>query len=417
VANLFTLEYFKRGAERLKEDGVFSQWLQIYEMSPEDVRTLVATFRAAFPQVFIFRGAEGDLMLLGSKRELNLDLSVISSHFDNPRVAADHKRINTTSAADILSRLYLGPQEVEKLSAGSRLNTDDNALIEFSAPRRVGTSEETVQQNVRQLLAHAASPLGYIDNGPEAASLQADLMINLALGAIKRSDRDRGEQFLNYSLEIAETAQALSMRGELLLARGEESSAEDSWRHALALSPDHFYTLINLGKLHLTRQEIEQAAPYLDRAIAVDPQSARARHLRGLAYQARGDNAGAVTEYKKALPDREYTRSIRTFYLNFGTALSAIGYYEEAAQMLEEYIKLAPNDFDGHYHLGVALQILSERAMDDGLTRRAIEEFKLALGIKPNYPQAHYYLSKAYRRLGEYEKAEAEFALYERLSP
>ncbi|HKG20297.1 MAG TPA: fused MFS/spermidine synthase, partial [Blastocatellia bacterium] len=42
VANLFTLEYFKRGADRLKDDGVFSQWLQIYEMSPEDVKTLVA---------------------------------------------------------------------------------------------------------------------------------------------------------------------------------------------------------------------------------------------------------------------------------------------------------------------------------------------------------------------------------------
>ena len=76
VANLFTLEYFKRGAERLKDDGLFSQWLQIYEMAPEDVLTLIATFRAAFPQVYLFRGAEGDLMLLGSKNERRLDLSV-----------------------------------------------------------------------------------------------------------------------------------------------------------------------------------------------------------------------------------------------------------------------------------------------------------------------------------------------------
>jgi spermidine synthase len=417
VANLFTLEYFKRGAERLKDDGVFSQWLQIYEMSPQDVRSLVATFQAAFPHVYIFRGAEGDLMLLGSKRERRLDLSVIASHFDNPKVAADHKRINTTSAADILSRLYLGPQEVTKLSAGSPLNTDDNALIEFSAPRRVGSSDETVQQNVRQLLSHAGSPLGYLANAPEMASSQADLMINFALGAIKRSDRARGEQFVDYSLEIAETAQALSMRGELLLARGDEKSAEVSWRQAIAMAPNHFYTLINLGKLYLTRQEIERAAPYLDRAIEVDPGSARAHHLRGLAYQAAGDPARAAFEYRKALPDRHYARSVQTFYLNFGTALSAIGYYEEAAQMLEEYIKLAPNDFDGHFQLGAVLQIISERTLDDSLTRRAIEELKLAQSIKPNHPPVHFYLSKAYRRLGEYERAEIEFELYERLSP
>ena len=97
VANLFTLEYFKRGAERLKDDGLFSQWLQIYEMSPDDVRTLIATFRAAFPQVYLFRGAEGDLMLLGSKSERRLDLSVLKSHFDDPRVGAELKRISTAT--------------------------------------------------------------------------------------------------------------------------------------------------------------------------------------------------------------------------------------------------------------------------------------------------------------------------------
>src|SRR2546422_5999830 len=126
VANLFTLEYFKRGAERLKDDGLFSQWLQIYEMAPEDVRTLIATFRAAFPEVYLFRGAEGDLMLLGSKSERRLDLSILKSNLQAPRVAADLNRIDTTRDSDIVSRFYLGPAEVTNLSAGARLNTDDN---------------------------------------------------------------------------------------------------------------------------------------------------------------------------------------------------------------------------------------------------------------------------------------------------
>jgi spermidine synthase len=133
VANLFTLEYFKRGAERLKDDGLFSQWLQLYEMAPEDVRTLIATFRAAFPQVYLFRGAEGDLMLLGSKSEHRLDLSILKSHFEDPKVGSDLKRIGTARASDIISRFYLGPAEVTNLSAGARLNTDDNARIEFAA--------------------------------------------------------------------------------------------------------------------------------------------------------------------------------------------------------------------------------------------------------------------------------------------
>ena len=41
--------------------------------------------------------------------------------------------------------------------------------------------------------------------------------------------------------------------------------------------------------------------------------------------------------------------SIPNFYLNFGTSLMQINLYEEAAQMLEGFSRLAPNDFEGHF--------------------------------------------------------------------
>ncbi|MFY9556312.1 MAG: fused MFS/spermidine synthase [Blastocatellia bacterium] len=417
VANLFTLEYFKRGAERLKDGGLFSQWLQIYEMAPEDVRTLIATFRAAFPQVYVFRGAEGDLMLLGSKSERRIDLGVLKSHFDQPKAGAELARVDTTRASDIVSRFYLGPAEVTSLSRGANLNTDDNALIEFNAPRRVGTAEETVVRNLKQLLAFAASPMDYLDGANSFLSGEAMLLTEAALGAVKRNDRDRAEQFVTYSLDFAQSAQAHGILGELRQARGDESGAIESWQTALALNPNHFFTLIDLGKLYLTRQDVTRSVPYLERAIQVDPKSARAHHLRGLAFQASGDNANAALEYRKALPDAQYARSVQPFYLNFGTALMQIGFYDEAAQMLEEFTKLAPNDFEGRFQLGAAYEIQSERSLDDATTRRAVEELKLALSIQPRHAMAHYYLSKAYRRLEQYELADAEFELYERLSP
>lgn len=417
VANLFTLEYFRRGAERLKDGGLFSQWLQIYEMSPDDVRTLIATFRAAFPQVYLFRGAEGDLMLLGSKTERRLDLSVLKSHLDDPTSGAELKRIDTTRAADIISRFYLGPAEVTNLAAGARLNTDDNALIEFNAPRRVGTAEETVVRNLKQLISYAGSPLNYLDRGTSFPRGEAELLTEAALQAVKRNDRERAEQFVTYSLEFGETAQAHDILGELRQARGDEAGAIEAWQTALAIDPNHFFTLIDLGKLYLTKQDLPRSIPYLERAIKIDPASARAHHLRGLAYQAGGDNAQAALEYRKALPDAQYARSIPNFYLNFGTALMQIALYEEAAQMLEEFARLAPNDAEGHFQLGAAYEIQSEHSLDVSTTRRAVEELKLALSIQPSHAMAHYYLSKAYRRLEQYDLADAEFELYERLSP
>jgi spermidine synthase len=415
VANLFTLEYFKRGAATLTDGGIFCQWLQLYEMSPEDMKTLIATFKAAFPYVHIFRGAEGDLMLLGSKREQKFDLSVINAHLTNVKVAAELKRVESDSVGDLLSRFYLGSEEVAHISATAKINTDDNALIEFNAPRRVGAPEETVERNLKELLARAASPLKYVSGSVSQSS--ANLLIEAALGAIKRDDKARAEQFVRYSLDANESAQAHSVLGELRFAQNDEAGALDEWQAALTLEPNHFHTLVNLGKFYLTKQEAVKAQPYLDRAIQVDATSARAHHLRGLAHQAAGNPEGAVVEYRKALPDAKYARSVQTFYLNFGTALMAVGYYEEAAQMLEEYTRLAPNDFEGHAQLGASYEIISERSLDDAMTRRAVESLKRALTINAKHPMSHYYLSRAYRRLERYDEADIEFELYERLMP
>lgn len=425
VANLFTLEYFKRGAERLKEGGVFSQWLQIYEMPPEDVKTLVATFNSAFPYVHLFRGSGSDLMLLGSKQPLRINLATIESHFRDPKIAADHSRVRVAGSAALISYFYFGPEGVAQYASGSPLNTDDNALIEFRAPRRVGTSDETVEANLRELLASAerwGRPPLMRDSSPEHDSFTvqsdqhgtANFLVDAALAAIARDDARRAEQFLRYSIDLSEGARAYSVLGEIHNARGESELALQQWQHALALDPNHFYTLIDLGKFYLTKHDFTRAAPYLDLALQREPGSARARHLRGLAHQAVGDHAKAVQEYRLALQDGKYCNAVQTFYLNFGTALGALGYYEEAAQMLEQYTRLAPRDADGQYQLGAVCEILAERSLDDSFTYKAIEALKQAVTLKPDHAMSHYYLSKAFRRLGLYEDADLEFELYER---
>jgi spermidine synthase len=431
AASLFTREYFRRGAEKLTDGGIFSQWLQIYEMAPEDVRSLVATFRDAFPHSYLFRGAQGDLMLLGSRKELRLDLDVIRAHMADPKVATELERIKVTTPAELVSRFYMGPDELLRMTAGSQMNTDDNALIEFNAPRRVGTTEETVNRNVNELLGYTASPLPYIDgrfqsdvplrtlalvdiaegHGPP------DFLLDAALAAIKRDDLGRADQFVSYSLALSETARGHSIEGEILAARGDDNQALDQWHDALALDPSHLYTLLDFGKYYLKKQDAATAAPFLDRALQTDPTSARAHHLRGLAYQAVGDAEHAVEHYRQALPEAKYTRSIPSFYLNFGTALVSLGQYNEAAEMLEEYEKLQPDDVDAHYQIGAVYEMLDERSPDKPYTDRIIDELKRTIEMRPDYAMAHYYLSKAYRRQGMDDQAEAEFELYEKFLP
>src|SRR5207247_5539313 len=54
VNNLFTVDFYRRVRARLEPDGVFCQWLQLYELSPQTFATLLHSFIEVFPQGQLF---------------------------------------------------------------------------------------------------------------------------------------------------------------------------------------------------------------------------------------------------------------------------------------------------------------------------------------------------------------------------
>ncbi|HSE25878.1 MAG TPA: fused MFS/spermidine synthase [Pyrinomonadaceae bacterium] len=137
VANLFTKEFFELGRERLSEAGVFVQWVQIYQLSTESLKSVLATYHSVFPHVLMFRvgGAEKgkDLILIGSNQPL--DLTHLSERFADPRMAAEIARVNLKSEADVRQWFVCDETRLGPAVRGARINTDDNMLIETTVPR------------------------------------------------------------------------------------------------------------------------------------------------------------------------------------------------------------------------------------------------------------------------------------------
>ena len=137
VANLFTREFFNLGKERLRNDGVFVQWLQIYQLSGESLRSVLATFHEVFPHVAVFRvlgAAKGkDLILVGSRTPLSLEL--VNARMSDPRTAADLGRIGIKSADDVRAWFVCDENQLGPAVAGAAINTDDNMHVETVAPR------------------------------------------------------------------------------------------------------------------------------------------------------------------------------------------------------------------------------------------------------------------------------------------
>lgn len=137
VANLFTREFFELGRGRLKDDGVFVQWLQTYQLSTESLRSVLATYRSVFPHVLVFRvqgAARGkDLILVGSR--VPLSLALVGERMQDARVAKELSRININSPADLEAWFVCDETALGPAVEGAAINTDDNMLVETSAPR------------------------------------------------------------------------------------------------------------------------------------------------------------------------------------------------------------------------------------------------------------------------------------------
>jgi spermidine synthase len=137
VANLFTQEFFELGKARLSDQGVFVQWVQIYQLSTESLRSVLATYQKVFPHVLMFRvgglNKGKDLLLFGSNQPLNLDR--LQERLADPRVQKELSRVNLATEADVRSWFVCDETKLRPAVAGAKINTDDNMHIETTVPR------------------------------------------------------------------------------------------------------------------------------------------------------------------------------------------------------------------------------------------------------------------------------------------
>lgn len=138
VANLFTQEFFELGRERLNDDGIFVQWVQIYQLSTESLRSVLATYHSVFPHVLMFRyvgvNKGKDLLLVGSKRPLTLDrLPERLLRMGGP--VQTQLRDLKSEEAEVRSWLVCDETKLGPAVAGAKINTDDNMYIEMTVPR------------------------------------------------------------------------------------------------------------------------------------------------------------------------------------------------------------------------------------------------------------------------------------------
>ncbi len=137
VANLFSLEFFQLARARLKDDGLFVQWLQFYALDDAIIARILNTVRAAFPAVQIWRFTSGDLLLVASGAPLAPAPERLERRLSSPSVALDLRADPSLgSPLDLFAHQALSEVALARHFPGrAPLDLDGFPKLEFEAPR------------------------------------------------------------------------------------------------------------------------------------------------------------------------------------------------------------------------------------------------------------------------------------------
>ena len=161
MSNLFTTDFYRIVRERLSPNGVFGQWIQTYELSEETFKVILASIHDVFPHVVVFRPVVGDVVVLASKRPIQVPWENFRKRFLGDRAFASFERVGIVNPFQLFFHFYASENVVERFIAGTSFrNTDDNVWLEYRMPRNMiemDTSQTTEEHGVGITLLQTGS--------------------------------------------------------------------------------------------------------------------------------------------------------------------------------------------------------------------------------------------------------------------
>ncbi len=114
AATLYTQEFFELAKPQLNPGGTVTLFVQLYESSPEAVKSEIGTFFEAFPNGIIWgnthQGKGYDTVLMGQVEPSHFNVDELGRWLDRPEYAAVKRslgEIGINSAIDLLAN-YAG---------------------------------------------------------------------------------------------------------------------------------------------------------------------------------------------------------------------------------------------------------------------------------------------------------------------
>ena len=186
--------------------------------------------------------------------------------------------------------------------------------------------------------------------------------------------------------------------GEAAMGEQKWEEAAEEFKKCLDLNPHFDQAMLGLARALMVQGKLDEAKPWIRKAIQYNPESYRAWHQLG-SVEATTDKAAAISDYEKAVSIQAHFAPLQR---DLGLLQFQLANYPEAAKHLSQAIALGIEDAILYNNLGISYS-------RTGQEHQAIESYRQALHLNPDLAQAHLNLGYAYEQLNKKALAEQEY--------
>ena len=209
--------------------------------------------------------------------------------------------------------------------------------------------------------------------------------------SLRRFDEAAG--YFRKTLELRpDHDHAVTMLAGTYREMGNDAAAIAGFEYHLARSPKDADAHCELGELYLARGDLSKADELFRKALSLDRRAAQATVALGVISERRGDRAGAERFMREALTTRP---DVALAHFNLALIAEARGDARTAETEYQEELKRHPDSYQAAFNLARLYQSAGRRPQQ-------VEALKQSIAGNPRFADAHFALAKAYLDSGEH---------------
>lgn len=281
IANLFSADFYRICKQHLNSNGFMCQWSHIYYMSIDDVKTVVNTFRSVFPHTTVWFSEVGDILMIGSLNELNIDYMQLAKNYNIPGVWEDMQRLNILEPLALLSCYLMDEDGVTRFTSGSKINSDNHPILEYSVPKSIYV--DTSPSNRKLMSSYKSGEFPQMSNFNEArVTSRASFWYHLGVAYYYKDMPNEAQKYYEKAIEVENTFVPAYIGLALSLNKDKKSDeAIKNLQKAIAIDPFSAEAHYNLAQIYEDQGMSQDATTHYEYAIKLDPRN-QARYQKKL---------------------------------------------------------------------------------------------------------------------------------------